>query len=96
MQKYVLSPAAKSDLDEIWDFSAGQWGLAQAERYTNDIERSIKLIADMPGLGRAVSEAREGYFKFPAGSHMPIYRNLKSKIDIVRILHQGMDIDRHL
>ncbi|MCE2481390.1 MAG: type II toxin-antitoxin system RelE/ParE family toxin [Alphaproteobacteria bacterium] len=27
-----MSPAARADLEEIWDYTVGRWGEAQAER----------------------------------------------------------------
>ena len=35
--RFVLSPRAESDLDEIWDYTAERWGLDQTETYTRDI-----------------------------------------------------------
>jgi len=26
MTRYILSPAARADLDEIWEYSAENWG----------------------------------------------------------------------
>ena len=31
---YALSPAARADIEEIWDYTVRHWGEAQAERYT--------------------------------------------------------------
>ena len=30
---FVLTPRARADLDEIWDYTADRWGLDQAETY---------------------------------------------------------------
>ena len=47
----------------------------------------MKLLANQPGLGRDIDDIREGYFKFPAASHIFIYRSQSDAIEIVRILH---------
>jgi plasmid stabilization system protein ParE len=31
---YVLSPAAQSDFDDIWNHTEIRWGIDQAETYT--------------------------------------------------------------
>jgi len=31
MSRYILSPRAQADLDEIWDYTAERWGVDQAE-----------------------------------------------------------------
>jgi toxin ParE1/3/4 len=38
---------------------------------------------------------RAGYRKYPGGSHVLFYRPATDGVDIVRILHQQMDFDRH-
>jgi toxin ParE1/3/4 len=95
MTRYVLSPRARRDIDEIWDYTAKLWGAKQAENYLRQLQAAIKLIAANPALGRSCDNVRRGYRKFPAGSHMLFYRAEKSGVEIVRILHARMDVDRH-
>lgn len=33
MSSSVLSPAAEADLDAIWDYTADNWSIAQADSY---------------------------------------------------------------
>lgn len=96
MTRYVLSPRAQADLDEIWDYSAANWGDDQAEAYTRQIQAAVELIAADPRRGRACDDIRPGYSRFTVGSHVLFYRRAESGIDVVRILHQRMDFDRHL
>jgi toxin ParE1/3/4 len=92
---YVLSPRAQVDLDEIWDYSASHWGDAQAEVYARQIQTPIELIAKTPHRGRPCDDIRPGYSKFAVGSHVLFYRLTDDGIDVVRVLHQRMDFDRH-
>lgn len=39
---------------------------------------------------------RKGYFKLRTGSHVLFFRVGENDIEIMRILHQRMDVDRHL
>lgn len=96
MSRYVLSPRAQSDLDEIWDYTAEHWGVEQAENYIRLLQRAIESVAGDPRKGRPCDEVRAGYRKYHAGSHMLLYRNAKAGIDIVRILHSRMDFEQHL
>jgi len=93
---YRLSPRAQRDLDEIWDYSAATWGIDQAEAYTRQIWQHIRLIATTPSLGRSCPEIRQGYRKFPSGSHLLFYRESQDGIEVIRILHGNMDVSRHL
>ena len=94
MKRYLLSPRAQKDLEEIWNYSVKIWGVDQAETYLRQIQKGIEIVVRTPEVGRSCDHIREGYRKFPAGSHVVFYRMTKGKIDIVRILHERMDIGR--
>ena len=95
--QYLLSPAAQADLEQIWDYTHDRWGVDQAEDYLRELQRAINRTAANPRIGRACDEIRPGYRKLAAGSHTLFYRVTgEDLIDIVRILHQRMDVDRHL
>ena len=94
--RYVLSPRAQGDLDEIWAYTVKQWGIDQAEFYIRQIGRHVETVAAQPMMGRACPEVRAGYYKFPSGSHFLFYRLFKNGIDVVRILHERMDFGRHV
>ena len=97
MNKYVLSPAALADLEEIWDFTCARWNEDQADEYVRDLQVAMQRVADNPRIGRACDDVRAGYRSHRAGSHTLYYRIVGgSVVDVVRILHQRMDVDRHL
>jgi toxin ParE1/3/4 len=96
MNRFVLSPRARDDLDGIWTYTARTWDVDQAERYLRRIAAAIDLVAENPTLGRNCDHIREGYRKHPVGAHVLFYRLIGGGIDVVRILHSQMDFDRHL
>ena len=96
MAGYALSPAAQTDLEEIWDYTVGRWGEAQAERYTRDIQAACEALSDGSSVGLSAEEIRAGYRKVGVGSHVMYYRERESTIEIVRILHRRMDVARHI
>ena len=91
-----LRPTAEADLAEIWRFTAERWDIDQADRYFATINRALSALAATPSLGRACDDIREGYRRYPAGSHVVFYQIAPDHIDVVRILHGRMDIRRHL
>ena len=91
-----LSPRAKRDIDEIWDFSDNRWGTKRANRYVGDIRKKMERVAKNPGLGRTCDDIHPGYLMISSGSHMIFYRRAGSGIRILRVLHQSMDFERHL
>ncbi|MBO0882516.1 MAG: type II toxin-antitoxin system RelE/ParE family toxin [Mycobacterium sp.] len=97
MNRYLLSPAAQLDLEQIWDYTHDRWGVDQAEEYLRELQHAIERAAANPRIGRACDEIRPGYRKLAAASHTLFYRaTAEGVIDVVRVLHQRMDIDRHL
>ena len=90
---FLLSPAARADLAEIWRYTARRWDADQAERYTGEIVVACLELTNGRLQGRGIDEIRKGYFKLAVGSHFLIYRlTPDGAFDIVRILHQRMDI----
>ncbi len=96
MTRAVFSPRAQADIADIWDYTVERWGIAQAERYVRLLEATISDLSASPKRGRACDEIRRGYRKYPAGSHVVFYKISGVDIDIIRILHQRIDIDSHL
>lgn len=95
VSRYVLSPLAEADLEEIWVYTAQQWSAAQAEAYTNEIIDTFEDIAADRRVGRPVS-VRNGYLKTLVGRHVIFFRNDGGTKTIIRILHQSMDVERHI
>jgi toxin ParE1/3/4 len=94
--RYTLSPRAPRDLDEIWTYTGGRWGIDQAELYTRRIAHDIRTVAETPTIGRGCPDIRAGYYKYPTGSHVLFYHRTAEGIDVVRILHKRMDVRRHV
>jgi len=94
---FVLTPRAQADLDEIWDYTAQRWSIDQAEIYIRQLWKAIMAMADSPTLGKECAEVRQGYRKYSVGSHVLFYRLvLGAGVDVVRILHERMDHERHI
>ncbi|BCM85209.1 plasmid stabilization protein ParE [Methylobacterium indicum] len=92
-----LSAAARRDLSGIWSYSAEKWDRAQADRYIRVIADGFDRLAAGTAKSRSADDIRRGYFKLVVGSHVVFYRKGASDvIEVVRILHQQMDFDRHL
>lgn len=95
---YELSIEAKKDLENIWFFTLETWSSEQADRYVNLIIDEIEYLAIHPKAGRISSHIRKDYFSSKVKSHIIFYRilNRKKSIEVIRILHQRMDIVNRL
>lgn len=96
--KYKISKQAEIDLENIWLYTFEEWSQEQADYYYDLIMDEIEYISENPKSGKDYNEVRKGYFRSRVKSHFIFYKiNLREeKIEILRILHQQMDIDSHI
>lgn len=96
--EYKISQEASKDLENIWLYTFENWSLEQADRYFNLIMDEIEYLSQKPEAGKDYSQVREGYFRSRVKSHFIFYKinQIKEEIEIIRVLHQRMDIDTQL
>ena len=95
-RSYLVSLEAQQDLDDIWDYTEERWGETQAERYASELKASVEALASGKRQGRPCDQIRPGLFKLACGSHVVFYKQTRTAVTVVRILHQRMDFARHL
>ncbi|SDM93838.1 type II toxin-antitoxin system RelE/ParE family toxin [Actinomyces ruminicola] len=96
MSAYRLTPAARHDLSAIWDYTEAHWGVLQAETYVRELQAGLERLADNPRRGHPRGEVRPGYLSYAVGRHVIFYVEQADGVDVIRVLHQRMDPDRHL
>tara|TARA_R110000772_G_scaffold103344_2_gene204320 strand:+ start:859 stop:1161 length:303 start_codon:yes stop_codon:yes gene_type:complete len=95
--KYRISEQAINDLNDIWVYTFHKWSKVQADRYYNLIIGEIEFIADNFLIGKSVEQTRKNYRVTKIKSHLIFYRKVENEVvEIVRILHQRMDIKNRL
>ncbi len=90
---YVISKKAVSDLEEIWLYTVEKWSIDQADRYYNLIFDEIQFICKNVNAGKSMDHVRKGYRASKVKSHLIFYRIQNSNVEIIRILHERMDIE---
>lgn len=96
MRKIHLQAAAEQDLLDIWQYSRKRWNAAQADRYLDDLDQGMQLLARNAELGAKRDRVRTGYRALFVKSHVIYYTMTSTTIHIVRVLHDRMDPNRHL
>ena len=97
MASYIISEEALKDIDNIWLYTAENWSFEQADRYFNLIFDEIEYISEHFEVGRDFRHIRKGYRYSKVKSHLIFYKKSQSgKIEIIRILHENMDIENRL
>ena len=96
MAEFRLSPAAERDLEAIWKYTRGEWGLEQADRYLDRLTTTCQRLAESPMSAPACEHIRKGYRRRGTGRHMIYFRITTYGIAVIRVLHERMDALRHL
>ncbi len=95
---YKISVKASEDIENIWLYTFENWSLEQADRYVNLIFDEIEFLANNPKSGKDLNHIRKNYRISKVKSHIIFYRlaDKQNDIEIIRILHQRMDVDNRL
>jgi antitoxin ParD1/3/4/toxin ParE1/3/4 len=92
MSSFKLSPQAFRDIDEIWEFIAGD-NLDAADRVRDEIFSACEKLAEMPGMGHQREDLADEPLRFwGVYSYLIIYRPDSRPLEIVRVLHGARDI----
>jgi toxin ParE1/3/4 len=94
--RIVLRQTAIEDLDGIWLYTFKAWSREQADRYHDLIYKEIGFLSRKPGSGKDLGHIREGYKSSKVKSHFIFYKYTSLEIEIIRILHENMDIPNRL
>lgn len=94
MNRFILSPAAFQDIQEIWGYFAHELqNLEVADRIRDELFQAMKKLGEKPGLGHFRSDLSSEPLRFwLVRNFLVIYRSELQPIQIVRILHGSRDI----
>lgn len=97
ISKYRISEKAISDLEKIWLYTLNKWSRKQADRYHKLVIDEIDFIVRNYDICRRIDFVRPGYRVSKVKSHLIFFRKTGDNIiEIIRILHQSMDIENRL
>ena len=101
---FRLGQQAEQDFVDILQWTVKTFGERQARTYSETIALAIEALEGgpdilgararediQPGI-RTLHVARQGR----AGRHFVVFRSTGSDIDVLRLLHDSMDLPRHL
>ena len=91
-RRFRLSQAASADLDDLWVYVAQEGSEGAANRLIDSITRRFPVLLQMPQSGRKRDEVRSGLRSHPVGNYVIYYREMKTGIEIVRVIHGARDV----
>lgn len=92
MKRLVVTAEAEADLTAIGRYTAETWGFDQKTQYLGQLRARFLQLRRKPDLGRVRDEIRHGYRSLSAGRHVIVYRETDDLVEILRILHDRMDL----
>ena len=88
---------AIDDLNDIWNYTFGEWSEKQADRYYETIKLACKSIGEKPDIGKNYFGIFENLLGLKSGKHIIFYQIIsENKIEVIRILHERMDLKNRL
>jgi toxin ParE1/3/4 len=97
MSNYIISAKALEDINSIWIYTAENWSIEQADRYYNLIIDEIEYIAQHFEMARDFGSIRKAYRFSKVKSHIIFFKkNKNNEIEVIRVLHEKMNIENRL
>ena len=87
---------AKQDLIDIWLYTFNQWGEKQADKYLDELDAVLILLAEQPLICHERTEFSPPVRIHHYAHHLIVYAIIDDGINIVRVIHASMDIEAQL
>jgi len=104
----ILTESAEADFQAILQWTMEQFGEAQVRAYSETLSAAIEALVEGPQLvgARPRDDIAKGIHVLHVarngrhGRHFLIFQasssSLRRRIDVLRVLHDAMDLSRHL
>jgi toxin ParE1/3/4 len=92
MAEVILSPEARLDLSEAWDYIA-QRNPDAADRLLDDFRASAERHTQFPRTGRPRDDLRGGLRSFVVGRYVAFFEADANGIRIIRVLHGSRNVE---
>ena len=86
-------PAARADLDAIARYTKREWGTVKARAYLGQLRAFAEGLRDFPQRFPSYNSPLGPFRKAPCGEHLVFYVIAADKVEIVRVLHNRVDVD---
>jgi toxin ParE1/3/4 len=93
--RYRLRPLAAKDIEDIGRFTLRRWGRKQQRLYLGMLRERLSLLALHPHQGIARDAISPGVRSAHVGRHMILYRVVDHEVQVLRVLHDSMELSRH-
>lgn len=96
MVKYHFLQRAVDDLADIWTYTLEQWSERQADTYYKLLVEACDDLARGRVSGKNYDDITSGLRGLKVGRHIIFYRAADNDIEILRFLHESMDLSSRM
>lgn len=96
MPSVRLSSAAEADVAGIAEYTEREHGSGQAAAYGAGLSETINALSMPPKSGQRAIRLNTRFRQTKYRYHFIFFRRDGANIPVVRVLHQAMDVVRHL
>jgi toxin ParE1/3/4 len=92
----ILSDLAQADYEDILAYTLRTWGARQHAIYADVLDEALRALQDDPQRGHHHRQLPERYRYVHVERHLIVYRFTQGTVYVVRLLHDRMDVPRHI
>jgi antitoxin ParD1/3/4/toxin ParE1/3/4 len=93
MSRHQLTPAARLDLLQIWNYVADNVSIGVADQVVADLRAAFRKLAKLPFLGHLRADLTDRPLLFyRVYSYLIIYDPKSQPLRVIRVLHGARDI----
>ena len=96
MPIFKVSAKAEIDLYDIGLYTQNKFGTVQRNQYLDNMIEKFQILANQPDLGINRSDIKADFYRSLIDSHVIFFKKYNYGIRIIRVLHQSMDLPKHL
>jgi plasmid stabilization system protein ParE len=92
----IVTDPALRDLDEIWEWNVGRYGLGHATRYLKSLLKYVDRLSTEYEMGQVVATKPKYRFrrlgdKSGGQGHLAVYRIDTEGVTVLRVYHTAQD-----
>lgn len=96
MKRYLITPAANADINEIWQYIA-QDNPRAADRVELQLHKTMQTLSQFPGMGHTRDDIDDPALRFHrVHSYLIVYRYQSKPIEVIRVISAHRDVPRVL
>lgn len=96
MREVILRPEAAADIEDVADYTIGEWGHEQARAYVRDLRKAVEALATTALRHPLFDHIHQGLRRKRSGMHHIYYVASNDSVEVLMVIHAQRDPALHL